>query len=279
MTTKNETFNGQREFPITARYFELLATVNPVDVLILDQAGTVLADDRAVEAGYWHERQENRGLQPFARIIITTGGAEAVKFLTSDGTSGNRKAADVIDRAARLLGIVYGSLGQLAQVLVNAVNYLRVQVQGHGDAETDAGAAFVWYGSQAAVAAEYSHCQLMNAAGSGKKVYVDRVEVAFDAGAVSLVSAALYNTAMTTAGAAGINRLSGGAAASALFRSQANGTVLGTLIGTRQVLAGEHATFTFEPPIRLDAGKGLSVNGGTLNKLVYAAFHGREYVA
>lgn len=119
--TRNETFIGLREFVVTAHYFELLATVNPVDIKIYGRDGVVLADDRQVESGYFHERH---GLAAFERIEITTGGNEAVKWIISDGTSGNRKAADVIDRAARLLGIVYGALGQIAQAAIGGINAL-----------------------------------------------------------------------------------------------------------------------------------------------------------
>jgi hypothetical protein len=101
--TKNETFSGRREFPIAGHYFELLSTVSVVDLEFFDSDGRMIANELQVEEGYFVDR---RGVRPFARFAIVTGASEAVKFLVTDGFSGQRSAlADVTDRAARLLGI------------------------------------------------------------------------------------------------------------------------------------------------------------------------------
>lgn len=126
--TKNETWNGERHFPIKGNYLEILDTAAAVDVVTFDKLGRVLNDERQVEAGFWIDR---RGQEPFAMISITTGSSHAVKFGVSDGTVGNRSLpADITSDAARLLGIVYGNLGQLAQVAVGGVNALQVAQRG-----------------------------------------------------------------------------------------------------------------------------------------------------
>ena len=126
--TRNETFSGRREFPIAGHYFELLSTVSAVDLEFFDSAGRMIANELQIEEGYFVDR---RGVGPFARFAVITGASEAVKFLVTDGFSGQRSAlSDVTDRAARLLGIVYGTLGQLAQELLNGVNALVVVCKG-----------------------------------------------------------------------------------------------------------------------------------------------------
>lgn len=92
--TRNETFNGLRIFEIPGYYFELLSTVNAVDVKLYTADNRLVADERSVSAGYFLDRtrfvRDGKPLDPFTRIEITTGGNEAVKFLVTDGTGGNR---------------------------------------------------------------------------------------------------------------------------------------------------------------------------------------------
>lgn len=101
MTTRNETFNGLREFPLTGVYFELLSTVNAVDVTAYAQDGRVLSSEKAVQAGFWIDR---RNKEPFVRIEITTGASEAVKFLATDGMSGNRSVPSTISSTVFPIG-------------------------------------------------------------------------------------------------------------------------------------------------------------------------------
>lgn len=128
MTTRTETWNGERHFPLTGNYFELLETSAPVDVKAWDAGGHVVNDESQVESGFWIDR---RGREPYVRLSITTGSSHAVKFSYSDGSAGNRAVpADITSDAARLLGIVYGNLGQLAQLAVGGVNALQVTERG-----------------------------------------------------------------------------------------------------------------------------------------------------
>lgn len=109
MTTRNETFNGIREFPIAGAYFELLSTVNPVDLKFFDAKGDVISDERQVSAGQWVDRRGNgpdgKPLTHFVRFEITTGASEAVKFTATDGTSGSRVAPTAITSNVQPLGL------------------------------------------------------------------------------------------------------------------------------------------------------------------------------
>ncbi len=87
--TRTETFSGLKEFLITCHYFELLETLNPVDVTLFGENDRVIQADKQVEAGYFEDR---RGVDPIRRIEITTSGSEAIKFLCSDGLAGTRRA-------------------------------------------------------------------------------------------------------------------------------------------------------------------------------------------
>lgn len=103
--TFDEVWSGLREFPCKGRYFELLSTGAAVNVKAYAADGKVLADEKGVQQGFWVDR---RAQEPFERIEIdAVGGATAIKFLITDGMSGNRSVpADITDDAARLLGIV-----------------------------------------------------------------------------------------------------------------------------------------------------------------------------
>lgn len=137
--TRNETFNGLREFPIPGHYFELISTVSAVDVTVFGEGDRVLSRELQVSQGWIHDRRglmvdadgRLRNQEPFTRVEITTGANEAVKFAISDALTTNRSVpADITDRAARLLGIVYGALGQLAQAVIGGVNALAITIRG-----------------------------------------------------------------------------------------------------------------------------------------------------
>lgn len=138
---RTETFNGPREVKRTGHYFELVTSVNPVCVefygpgdVLLEKWGDVNPVSGAIidgaVSGDYHDR---RGVGAFERVMIYTGANESVTWKITDGISSTRSvSADISDRAGRLLGIVYGSLGQLAQVVIGGVNALVVMVRGFG---------------------------------------------------------------------------------------------------------------------------------------------------
>ena len=111
MTTRNETFNGLREFPISGAYFELLQIVNPVDLKFYDANGVVICDEKQVSAGHWVNRAGNnidgKPLSHFVRFEITTSANEAVKFTATDGTSGSRVSPANIISTVIPLGLAH----------------------------------------------------------------------------------------------------------------------------------------------------------------------------
>ena len=91
--TRNETFDGLREFLIAGVYFELLSVDNPVDCYFYDKDGRLLGAELQVAAGFWIDRRDK---EPYSRFEIETGALETVKFTATDGMSGQRSAPTVI---------------------------------------------------------------------------------------------------------------------------------------------------------------------------------------
>ena len=278
MKTVNETFNGLREFPVAGHYFELLSTVNAVDVVLYGKGDVVLARLLQISQGVYHDRR-SANLEPFQRVEVTTGANEAVKFFVGDGVTSNRSAlTDVSDKAARLLGIVYGTLGQVRQLLIGGINALATYSRGGAFADwmTDDGVAFTGYISQAGVAAQNSYAQVKNPAASGKTVYVDRASCDCDS-TIRPLLASLYNTDLTTDGGALVNKDAGGAAASSHVRSDTNAAALGTTIAQTTAPASLSGVFVFNPPVKLGAGEGLAIRCGSANVPLTVSFECREY--
>lgn len=134
MTTKNETFNGLREYPIRGRYFELLTTEAPVDLKFFDRDGNVIADDQDMEAGYWVDRRGLPEVAAFERFEITTSSNQAVKFIVTDGLSGTKRASTsttLTDRAGThtLDGVAITNVDALIVAANAARKYLQIQNQ------------------------------------------------------------------------------------------------------------------------------------------------------
>lgn len=69
----------------------------------------------------------------FSSIKVTSPTTQAVRFFIGRGRVGRFRVSgsvDVSDRVGRLLGIVYGTLGQLAQVAIGGVNALQFTNRG-----------------------------------------------------------------------------------------------------------------------------------------------------
>jgi hypothetical protein len=245
-----ETWNGRRDFPVVGRYFELLSTVNAVDIEAFDEHGRLLERLDDVEEGFFMDR---RGTTPFARIAITTGANEAVSFLVTDGFSGNRSVpaditdraarllgvvsgdVNVTDRAARLLGIVYGTLSGLAQVARGGVNVLEVAERGFAYGAT--------FSSVTALAATTNEVILAPASNTaGVIVWRNRMST------------------VPTAGAGGHFSLLAKSSAPA---SMIDGDVL-DCIGHFYATAAGQVSFAsgFERPVFVAAGKGLYYRNG-----------------
>lgn len=120
MKTISEVFGvGEtKKFAVPGRYFRVLTSTGPVDVEFFNGGKPNGEKALAVEAGFYAMPPDG-----FVEIAITSPTAQTVKFAISLGFGGyDRSAGDVnvTDRAARLLGIVYGDLAQLKQQSINA---------------------------------------------------------------------------------------------------------------------------------------------------------------
>jgi hypothetical protein len=145
---KNETFNGLRDYPVTGHYFELLSTVNPVDVTLYGEGDVVLASEKQVITGYYVDR---RGKEPFQRFEITTGALEAVKWFATDGTGGQKTASAVVAQTVPASGLAHSpssvnlGAGSTPLLAANANRkYLLIQNQSPTEdiyIRTDGGAA------------------------------------------------------------------------------------------------------------------------------------------
>lgn len=133
LTTVEETItNASKHWPLTFRHFRLLSTSVPITVKF--GRGAQLGDEmESVEAGAWHNCPASSRDYEVIQIVPDSLPC-SVKFLLGDGQSGMDRAfgtVDVESDAARLLGIVYGNLGQLAQLAVGGVNALHVSERGY----------------------------------------------------------------------------------------------------------------------------------------------------
>jgi hypothetical protein len=271
----NALINGLAKFPLPGRYLELLSTVNPVRVTGYDKHERVLFDYRDVAQGFWVDRRDR---EPFARIEITTGASELVNFLVTDGMAGNRSVpSDLTSDAARLVGIVYGSLGQLVQLALNAVNLLRVHPVGaiFADDHVAGNEAFIGVRQQAAVAANYGHIQLKNEAASGKIVYVDKVTCTGASGGAAYAELCHHDASLTDI-AAGVNKNLGGAAATAHLRQTDNAAQQGTMIARKYLTGTSDAVFEFNPPLRLGEGEAVLTRLNVVNLAHTTTFEWRE---
>lgn len=254
----SETFNGRREWFIGgAGYFKLLETINPVDVeLYLEGRPRLVAAQ--VEGGFYQRID-------FDRVVITTGGAEAVDWIFSPDEGGSDRftgavtvsgQVDVSDRAARLLGVASLELATMYRVLF-------------GDA--DDGQAFIGYASLGASAGNVHEVQVWNPAGSGKTVYVDKITPQPGAAVVFTVRA--HNAALTNLGSS-FPKLRGGAAAAAEFRTRTAASVVGSTV---MVLANQNfGQVEFKPPFRLPEGQGVHLATNSVNVALDCAIEFRE---
>lgn len=119
MFTVSDTFSGEKSWNIYGEYFRLLDTVNPVDVVLYDQAGRV-GEARQVEGGFF-QRLTGR---PYSRVSITTGGSEAVKFIYGSGEGGYDRlfasvtVSDVLIDSGDVLAQAVVAVGAAATAIV-----------------------------------------------------------------------------------------------------------------------------------------------------------------
>jgi len=137
-------------------------------------------------------------------------------------------------------------------------------------AAVQAGQAFSGIANQAAVAAQFPHCQLFNPVGSGKTALVRAVLFQFTT--ASFFNVALDNVQRATDVAAGVNLLNGGAAGVCHTRAESNAVAQGTPFAQFATLAN----VTVLPPIewwmQLAPGQGLDCVGTQVNTQLFGTF-------
>lgn len=129
--------------------------------------------------------------------------------------------------------------------------------------EMRAGRAFASGALIGPTAANNSHVQLFNPAGSQITVIVRSVIGGPSANDLMLFRT--HNTALTTLVGNGVNLLSGGAAGVAEVRTLDNAIVLGTGFGSFRALANDSKQVGPDWIIELGASEGLATSPATLN--------------
>ena len=137
-------------------------------------------------------------------------------------------------------------------------------------AAVQAGTAFGMFGSQNAVAAQFSHVQLFNPVASGKTALVRAIIVA--TGAAGAAGFNIDNTARAVDGGAGINLINGGAAGVCHVRTEANAGVQGTQFGSVLTLASVSVVLPIEWFMQLAPGQGLTMYATAVNVQLVASF-------
>lgn len=153
-------------------------------------------------------------------------------------------------------------------------------VLGFNDAETDAGAAFIGWTSQAANAGAISAVQLLNPAGSGEVVYVDELSVSVT-NAADNVHVGFVNAALVTLVGTPVLKYSAfPGALSQEIRRDTPGAAPGTAfkLARAAVILTDYGV-VFNPPLRLDAGTGVGAWTESINRGLTVNVSGRKYLA
>ncbi len=226
-------------YAMAGEYFEIIDSVYPVDVRLVDRYGAQRGIMRNAENSYYIKAGD------FDTIEITSASAQTVRFAFGSSEAGTRRTAGVVQ-------VVDGS---------------RALVQ--------SGAAFIGYGDAQPVAAMNSQVQLWNPAGSGKNLIVKSLFVTADA--VRIYAVRHGTVIMPNAVGTGNprNKLLGSAAATVAqlrFRNDTavvEGALMGPLI---YVVANDSKGFVFNEPIIVQPGNGLNVSVNNVNAGAFVTY-------
>lgn len=224
---------------VPGTFFRLESTFYPVTVRFFRGSMMIAEELRDEEAG-----TSIRLPQGFEAVQLTSATAQTVAFTVGQG--------DI--QKDRISGEVSVINGELARVLANR--------------------CFAGQAIQAAVAGQYSHVQLWNPAGSGKRVLVSRLWVSNGTGAPLSFAARLHNAALTTLLNTVPSKLAGGADSTAELRAQAAPAVIPTskVYASLIANAGDSPAFFLSEPIVLVPGYGLVLYAGAVNQTMPASF-------
>lgn len=259
-----DTINGTVELDIAGGYFKLMVAPADVAEIELLNDGNQALQALAVPAGFYQRIR-------FNKIRIRHTGAQAIKILVAPDEGGSDNFTGTFT--------AQGTLGTLAQRLLNGVNMLVVDPHGaiFADDISAAGQAFMRSLTIGASVGNYSHVQIHNPAGSGVVAYVDRLRI-IAPGAVANLIINTHNAAITNDNGGGFNKDLGAAESACNIRHQHNGAQLGTNT-LLQVTAGANVhmpDMVFEPPLRLGEGEGVLAVWASQNIALTAGWEWRE---
>jgi len=219
--------NETKQFLINGAYFELLQAAYPIDVVLTDKQGAQRSNINQAEASYFNAPGA------FEVVQITSANAQDVRFFVGDGSAGTRRVAG------------------------------EVSVIDGGKAQTLANRACIIDAGQLAVSGQYTHVQLWNPVGSGKRVIVKSITSrTLVNGTLAL---AFYGTALATLLTTKTSKLSGGAAPVAEPRVTTNATTLFANKFAMSMVANNPFDHEFAEPIIVTPGYGLSAYHTTVN--------------
>lgn len=234
-----ETFAAgeSKQFVTPGRYFRIVRCLDPVSVAFSLRGQRVADGIAGGEAGTWAMPPNG-----FDRIDVTSPTAQTVTIFTADGTSG-------VDRVVGEVAVIDG-----------------------GTERAIAGTAFTGYGSQPAVAAQYSHVQLWNPAGSGRVLVVTQIKAHVSA-AGTAVYLCDHNAALGTAQPNPASKSFGVGAPVSLCKSTTNAAVLGTPIDAMALgVANDTKVFPLSHAIIVTPGRGIMVVTNVVNLNLTASF-------
>lgn len=257
MPLKNYTFTaGEKKKFAAGNMLRLIDTTAPVTVRFYKNGQEIQNETaESVEAGYAGRPER---LRPddyaFDMAEVESATAQTIKVLTTKGETDYQRTVNDVQAEPKLT--------QSASEPVGA------------DALTANGFAFVGFGSQVAVAGEYSHVQLKNPAASGKVLFIDSIEA--NIAASNGIQVSHYDADLTTlVGQAKSNDV-GGTDSTAQIRRATNVALLGSNIRGDDTGPGRKI-FDYDFPLRLGEGEAIVVAVTTANVQLNALFKFREY--
>lgn len=225
-----------KTFLIQGEYVEILEAAYPVDVAMMDRSGAQLSTMRNAEASYFSRPGKYEVIQ------VTSQSAQTVRLFVGSGDAGTRRTSG------------------------------DVSVVDGGKSRTIAGIAFAGYGSSPGVTANYSHVQLWNPVGNGKKLVVESVRMG--SAASTLFYLGFHNVQLAVFDKKARSKKSGGDDSSSDIRVEAAVSLIaglgilfaevGSLNISREIKPSE--------PIIIMPGYGLLVRTGGTNQDIFANF-------
>lgn len=142
------------------------------------------------------------------------------------------------------------------------------------DFVVDNGQAFFGGTNLSGVAAEFSHIQIYNPAGSGVELLIDGAFTSINV--TSTVYLRYFDTELTTVSGFWFNQKRDGSFGVAVLRRQTDAAILGSRIFQWRSLANTPYTLVFPSPVLLPAATGLIFATGGVNVTLDGDFYGRE---